>query len=284
MSLNKKTFWKSLVNILFIQIGAVLASIGLEEFLVPNKILDGGVVGISIMVSYLTKLPLGLFISILNIPFILLSYKRIGKKFVYYTIYAVISLSLWVTFFHPIKEITNDLFLATVFGGIMLGIGVGLIIRNGGCLDGTEIIALIINKKISFSVGEIVMFFNIFIFGIAGFIFGIERALYSIIVYLVAYKLIDLMVEGIDESKSLFIVTDHTEIITEKIVSEMNSGVTILKGTGGYSKQEKDIVYLIVGRLEVNKVKDLVRSIDKNAFITVHNVHEVIGKNIKKRI
>ena len=267
----------------FIQSGAVLAALGLEEFLVPNRILDGGVTGVSIILNYLTKLPLGAFILVINLPFIALSFRLIGKRFVLYTLYAITSFSFWVTVFGPIAAITSDLFLATVFGGIVLGAGVSIIIRNGGCLDGTEIVAIILNKRFPFSVGEIVMAFNVVIFSAAGFVFGIERTLYSIVAYLIAYKFIDLIVEGIDESKSLFIVSEKTDEISERIVKEFSSGVTILKGMGGYTRREMDIVYLIVRRLEVMKVKELVRSIDSNAFITVHTVHEVIGKNFKTK-
>jgi len=269
---------KVLFNIIAIQIGAVLFSIGLEEFLVPNKLLDGGVVGISIIVSYLTNIPLGVFLILLNIPFIVLSAKKIGFRFVLLTVYAILSLSLWVTLFHPVPELTRDIFLSAIFGGGLLGIGVGLIIRNGGCLDGTEILSIIMSKKFPFSVGEIVMFFNVFIFFAAAFVFGIDRALYSVLAYFIAYKLIDLVITGFNQSHSFLIVTRKPSEVAEVLMQSFGSGVTILKGMGGFSKVETDVLYMIVGRLEIQRAKDVILEIDENAFITIQNVQEQISK------
>jgi uncharacterized membrane-anchored protein YitT (DUF2179 family) len=246
--------------------------------------MDGGVVGIAIIVSYLSALPLGLLVFVFNLPFMALSLKLIGKRFLFLAIYAVASFSVWVSIFEPGGSITADLFLATVFGGIILGAGVGLIIRNGACLDGTEIVSIILTSKIPFSVGEIVMGFNVVIFSAAGLVFGVERALYSVAAYIIAYKAIDLVVEGIDESKAIFIVSDKSEEISRVLFERLKAGITIFKGMGGYSKAEKDIIYVIVRRLEISKIKSAVRGIDEDAFITIHNVHEVIGKNVRKGV
>lgn len=280
--MKKRQVLRLLGNILFIQVGAAIAAFALERFLVPNRIMDGGVVGIAIIVSYLSALPLGALVFAFNVPFLALSLKLIGKRFLFFALYAVASFSVWVSVFGAETVITRDLFLATVFGGILLGLGVGLIIRNGGCLDGTEVISIILNSKIPFSVGEIVMAFNVVIFSAAGLVFGIERALYSVAAYIIAYRAIDLVVEGLDESKAIFIVSGRSEEIASFLFERLKGGITIFKGMGGYSRAEKDIIYVIVRRLEISKIKNAVRGIDEDAFITIHNVHEVIGKNVMK--
>ena len=280
--MNKKRGLRLAGNIFFIQIGAVLAAFSLERFLIPNKMMDGGVVGVSIIASYLSSLPLGLFVFALNLPFIFLSLKLIGRRFLILALYAIASFSAWVSVFGPLGVVTNDLFLATVFGGILLGAGVGLIIRNGACLDGTEIVSIILTSRLPFSVGELVMGFNVLVFSAAGIVFGVDRALYSVAAYLIAYKAIDLVVEGIDESKAMFIVSDKSEEIADLLFERLKAGITIFKGMGGYSKAERDIIYVIVRRLEIAKIKNAVRSLDADAFITIHNVHEVIGKNVRK--
>jgi uncharacterized membrane-anchored protein YitT (DUF2179 family) len=279
---NKRRVLALLGNVLFIQIGAVMAAFALQRFLVPNRILDGGVVGIAIIVSYLSALPLGLLVFVFNLPFMALSLKLIGKRFLFLALYAVASFSIWVSVFERAGLITQDLFLATVFGGILLGAGVGLIIRNGACLDGTEIVSIILTSRLPFSVGELVMGFNVLIFSAAGFVFGLDRALYSVAAYLIAYKAIDLVVEGIDESKAIFIVSDKSQEISRLLFERLKGGITIFKGMGGWSRSEKDIIYVIVRRLEISKIKSAVRSIDEDAFLTIHNVHEVIGKNVRK--
>ena len=278
--MSKKQVLRLLGNVLFIQAGALLAAFALERFLIPNRMMDGGITGVSIIASYLSALPLGLFVLVLNLPFVVLSLRLIGRRFVALAFYAVASFSAWVSVFEHSGAVTSDLFLATVFGGILLGAGVGLIIRNGGCLDGTEIVSIILTARLPFSVGELVMGFNVVIFGAALFVFGAERALYSVASYLIAYKAIDLVAEGIDQAKALFIVSDRPEEISALLFDRLKSGVTIFKGMGGYSRAERDIIYVIVRRLEIPKIKSAVRAIDEGAFITIHNVHEVIGRNV----
>lgn len=270
------------LRIALILIGASLSSIGLEIFLVPNNIIDGGVVGISIMSSYLTRIPLGVFTFALNVPFFIIGYKQIGKSFLLYTFFAVVCLSVGVSVLHPIPGLTKDVFLAAVFGGIINGAGVGLIIRAGGSLDGTEIVAIILDKKISFSIGEIVMFINTFILAGAGFVYGWDRAMYSLITYFIAFKVIDLVVEGVDESKAVMIISDRTDEITDAVTARLGRGVTLLNGKGGYSKIPANVIYVVVSRLELSKLKAIVLDFDENALITVGNV-EVAGKKYKKK-
>ncbi|HEY3423491.1 MAG TPA: YitT family protein [Negativicutes bacterium] len=264
-------------------IGSIIAAAGLEFFLIPNNIIDGGVIGISIMTSYLTGFPLGVFIVVFNIPFLYLGYTQIGKSFAYSTFFSICSLSFWVSVFHPIPGLTHDLFLATVFGGIIVGLGVGLIIRYGGSLDGTEIIAIIMDKKTGFSVGEIVMFFNIFILGSAGLVYTWDRAMYSLVAYFVIFKLIDITIEGLDESKGVFIISDKSEQIAEALMARLGRGVTILQGKGAYSGEDKSVLYSVITRLEISKLKAIVAELDPSAFVTINEVHDAMGGGLKKK-
>lgn len=283
MANTKKTIWKTLKKFTFLLAGAILASIALEIFLVPNNIIDGGVIGISIISSHLSKLPLGAFIFVLNLPFLILGYKQIGKTFVLSTLFSVLVLSIGVTVLHPIPGITNDVLLASVFGGITLGIGVGLIIRYGGSLDGTEIVAIILDKRTGFSIGEVVLFFNIFILSSAGFVFGWDKAMYSLIAYFIAFKVIDVTVEGLEESKAVIIVSEQPEEIAEVLMARLGRGVTMLQGKGAYTGVFKGILYCVVTRLEIAKLKSIIEETDPNAFVTFSDVHEVMGGRFKKR-
>lgn len=264
-------------------IGSIIAAIGLEIFLIPNQIIDGGVVGISIMASHLSGYSVSLFLIILNIPFLYLGYLQIGKSFAIATMFSICSLSYWISFFHPIPGLTDDLFLASVFGGIILGLGVGLIIRYGGSLDGTEIVAIILDKKTAFSVGEIIMFFNIFILGSAGLVFSWDRAMYSLVAYFVAFKVIDVTIEGLDESKGVIIVSDKSEEISDALMARLGRGVTVLNGRGGYTGEQKNVLYSVITRLEVAKLKAIIDDIDPEAFVTINEVHDVMGGRFKKK-
>lgn len=280
---KKNVFIEKLKKYMMLFCGTVLTAVGLEEFLIPNQIIDGGVVGISIMASHLTSMPLGIFLVLLNLPFMYLGYTQIGKTFAISTIFSICSLAYWVSFFHPISEVTRDPFLSAVFGGIIIGIGVGLIIRYGGSLDGTEIVAIILDKKTGFSIGEIVMFFNIFILGSAGFIFSWDKAMYSLVAYFIAFKVIDITIEGLDESKGILIVSDNPDEIADALMARLGRGVTILHGEGGYSGDYKKILYSVLTRLEIAKLKAIVQEKDENAFVTITDVHDAMGGRVKKK-
>ncbi|MDS1030258.1 YitT family protein [Bacillota bacterium LX-D] len=280
---KKHHILREIKRYLLLFIGSILAAVGLEIFLIPNNIIDGGIVGISIISSYLTKLPLGLFIVILNLPFLILGYKQIGKTFVISSLFSIVSLSFWVSVFTPIPGLTQDILLATVFGGMILGMGVGIIIRYGGSLDGTEMVAIMINKQTPFSVGETVMFFNIFILSSAGLIFGWDRAMYSLIAYFIAFKVIDITIEGLDEVKAAMIISDYGEEIADAITARLGRGVTFLEGRGGFSKNKKTILYSVVTRLEVAKLKSIIYDKDENAFVTINDVFDIMGGKHKKR-
>lgn len=234
------------------------------------------------MASYLTKAELGIFIFIFNLPFVIVGYRQIGKTFAISTIFSVICLSIGVTFLHPVPGITQDVLLATIFGGIIMGTGVGLIIRNGGSLDGTEIIAIILEKRSAFSIGEIVMFFNLFILGSSGFIFGWDRAMYSLIAYFIAFKTIDIVVEGLNESKAVIIVSEKNKDISDAIMARLGRGITLLDGKGAYSGHKTNVIYVVLSRLEIAKLKNIVHGFDEDALITVSSV-EGTGKRYTKK-
>lgn len=278
---NRKKFRSYVIQIIQLFIGASIASIGLEIFLVPNEVIDGGVVGLSIMARYLTGLPFGVFLVAFNIPFLFLANKHIGKNFVISTIIAIIMLSFCSEVADQFPKATDDPFLAAIFGGIIDGIGVGLIMRAGGSLDGTEIVAIIGDKHSPFSVGEIVMFINLFILSGAGFIFGWDQAMYSLVAYFVIAKMIDVVTKGLEETYAIMIVSNKPHELKD-VLNTVIRGVTLLHGEGGYTGDPKEIVYCVVNRLEVTKIKDIVLSIDEHAFVTVNSVHDIVGGRFKK--
>lgn len=278
------SIWAILRKTFFLTLGALIAAFAIECFLVPNNIIDGGIVGISIILNhFFEKFGLGMFIFLLNIPFVLLAFNKIGKKFVLQTIYAVTALSLGVNYFHHYEVITAQPILIIVFGGILLGIGVGLVLKNGGSMDGTEILSVVLSRKFGFSVGEWIMAFNVIIYTAAGFVFGVENAMYAIITYFVAYKVIDIVQEGFNTSKAVRIISSHSREIGKELMETLELGVTYMRGTGAYSGKEKEIIFCVVSRLELNKLKEIAKSLDSNAFITVEDVHETYGGQLKKK-
>lgn len=267
----------------FLTLGAFTAGFAIDTFLAPNNIIDGGIVGVSMILSYLLKYNLGILLIILNIPFICLAFTKMGKNFVIQTFYAILMFAIATNIFHSIT-ITNDLLLATVFGGIILGTGVGIVLKNEGSLDGTEIMSLVISKKFGLSVGEIIMGINIFIYAASGLVFGWEKAMYSILTYFLASRVIDVVLEGVSNSKSVRIISDKWEEIGNVLIKDLEIGVTYLHGTGGYSGDAKTIIYCVVSRIEMSKMKEAIKSIDPRAFISVVDVHEAYGIRMGKRI
>ena len=281
-SSKNKTLLNNFLSFLLITVGATLAAIALEIFLVPNNIIDGGIIGISIMVSYITKIKLSVLTFVLNIPFLILGYKQLGKSFLIKAAYAMIVLSLLLEELKPVPELTNDVLLATVFGGLLLGIGVGFVIKFGACLDGTEVVAILINKKTSFSVGQVVMFLNFFIYSTAGFLFGWDRALYSILTYFITFKIIDMVSEGFEQAKAAMIITNHGEEIANSIYKHLGRTVTMLEGEG-LIRGKKVVLYAVVTRIEIPELKRIVAADDYSAFVTITDVNEIVGKHIKKK-
>ena len=272
-----------LKKIIFWLLGAFIVAVALEMFLLPNKIIDGGVIGISMMVSYATKWNLGLLIFCINIPFMLIALRSLGKKFIVNTFIATALLSCATNIAIKLQPATNDLLLATVFGGILLGLGVGLILRNTASLDGTEMLSIVLSKRLKIvSVGELLMGMNLFIYTAAGFLLGWDRAMYSILTYFVASKVIDTVLEGLDKAKSVRIVSEFWEEIGDSIMKELNTSVTYIKSKGGYSKQEKILTFCVVNKFDIPKLKEVVHDVDPRAFIVTEDVHEVEGVRVKK--
>lgn len=274
-------FMKWVKNLLFLTIGAIITAFALESFLVPNNIIDGGVIGISMIVSHITKLNLGLLILIINTPFIVMAFKKMGAKFVVQTVYANIILAVFLNLFHHYK-VTGDLLLSTVFGGIILGFGVGVILKHEGSLDGTEMLSLVVARRFGCSVGEFIMGINVFIYLAAGKVFSWESAMYSIMTYFIASKVIDMVMEGLNSSKSVRIISDEATAIGQALIEKLDISVTYLQGIGGYTGQDKDLIYCVISRLELPKMLDIIKEIDSNAFVSVVDVHEVYGGRFKK--
>lgn len=272
-------------EILLIAIGVTLAGFGLEGFLIPNGFIDGGVTGISLLVSFLTPLSLSIAIFIINLPFILLAKSQIGKVFAIKTFFAILALSLILVFVHfPI--VTSDKLLVSIFGGFLLGAGIGFSVRGGSVLDGTEVLSIYINRKTGFTIGEIIFFINVVIFSFAAFFLGLETALYSILTYLVASKTVDFISHGIEDYTGLMVISNKSEEIRKNLIKS-GKGATIFRGKKGNNHgkrgEEIDILFTVITRLDVFKIKKEILKIDPTAFITEQNVNEMHGGFIKKR-
>jgi len=270
-----------------IAVGIASAAFGLKGFLIPNEFIDGGVTGISLLISSLTGWPISVLILVINIPFIWLGYKRVDKLFAFKTTIAIVLLSI-VLYLVNFPMVTHDKLLTAVFGGFFLGTGIGLAMRGGSVIDGTELLAVYINPRSPLSIGQIILVINIFIFGIAAFFLGIESALYSILTYLAATQTINYIVQGFDEFTSVTIVSPKSELIKHVIMRHLHRGVTIYKGERGFGKTEiaekqVDIIVTVITRLEVQRLVARVQQIDPTAFIVTNSVSEVKGGLIKRR-
>lgn len=277
---NDNKSLKLILNFLGMTIGCILAAFALEEFLIPNSILDGGVAGISIIIHKLSKINLGLLVFFINIPFIYIGYKNLGKTFLFKAAYSIVLFSILLEMFATSPALTGDPLLGMVYGGALLGIGVGMVIRSGGCVDGTESVAIVISKNTSFSVGQIVLLFNMIIFATAGFIFGIDRALYSLLTYVITFKVIDFVSEGLTQAKEIMIISDNSEKLSSIIYEKLGRTCTIIKGSGLISGK-KDIIYVVLTRLELPELRRIINDEDKSAFVTVSDISEIIGNHIK---
>lgn len=281
--MNIKKTRNFLIKYALLLLGSAIAAVGLEIFLVPNNIIDGGIVGISIITSHLTQLPLGLFTFSLNVPFLILGYRHIGKSFVISSLFSISAFSVFISLLHPVSGLTEDVLLATVFGGIILGVGVGFILRSGGSLDGSEIVAIILSRRSLLSVGQLVMIINVVIFSLAALALGWDRALYSMIAYFIAHKAIDIVVEGFDEAKAVMIISPEAHNIAELISCRLGRSVMTWEGTGSLSQEPQKIIYAIVTRIEISKLRDIALEQDPHAFIAVQDVADVTEGTFKKR-
>ena len=285
IKINYKTKIKTAAQIIFeyfmMTVGSATAAFSIEEFLSPNRILDGGIVGISMIVDAFTpKIPLGILTLVFNLPFLLIGLKKIGKRFLVKSAYSMAVFALCLRIFEPMANATEDYLLAVCFGGVLLGVGVGLVIRFGGCLDGTETVGLMINRKFNIPVGRMVLIFNILIYSVAGILFGLDRAMYSLLTYFITSKIIDAVENGLDSTKAAMIITDEADEITNKIYKKLGRTVTIMDGTGLVSG-EKKILYCVITSFEVWELKHIINTVDASSFVTITDVSEIIGKHIK---
>jgi uncharacterized membrane-anchored protein YitT (DUF2179 family) len=282
----KITARRWLKDIFLIVLGIFSAAFGLESFLLPSNFIDGGATGIALLSSEISALPLPLLLVLVNIPFVLLGYKTLGSQFAFKAAAAIAGLALCVTYVH-FPDVTHDKLLVAVFGGFFLGGGIGLSVRGGAVLDGTEVVAIYLSRKLGTTIGDIIIVFNVCIFSVAAYMLSIETALYSMITYLAASKTVDFIIEGIEEYTGVTIVSPHSNEIIDMIVSELGRGVTVYNGKRGYGKQgekrEMDIVYTVITRLEISKLKTEIEKIDPNAFVVMNSLKDTKGGMIKKR-
>ncbi len=276
------SFFRELLNTLLIVLGILSAGLGLKGFLLSSHFIDGGVTGVSMLLSSLLGFPLSILILIINLPFIAVGYRQIGKKFAIKSALAIGGLSLCLAFV-SYPDVTSDKLLTAVFGGFFIGAGIGLAIRGGAVLDGTEIAALLVSKSSNLlKVGDVILILNVFIFAAAAFFLGIEVAMYSILTYVAASRTIDFLIHGIEEYTAVIIISDKSEEIREMIMAHLHRGVTVYKGRGGLSNAEQDILYCVVTRLEIGSVKRVARELDQAAFIVVHPLADAEGGVIKR--
>lgn len=277
-----KKIFREVINVIFIILGIFSAAFGLKGFLLSSRFIDGGVTGVSMLVSDVLGFPLAILILVINLPFIALGYQQIGKQFAIKSALAIAGLSVCLTVV-SFPDVTPDKLLTAVFGGFFIGAGIGLAIRGGAVLDGTEVAALLISKNVHIlKVGDVILFLNIFIFAAAAFFLGVESALYSILTYFAASKTIDFLIHGIDEYTSITIISDKSEEMRETIIRDLGRGVTVYKGRRGWSNVEQDILYCVVTRLEIGNVKRVAIEIDETAFIIIQPLADATGGVIKK--
>ncbi len=284
--------WQNLVirmvkDIILIALGVFSAGFGLKGFLLPNGFIDGGAVGISLLIREVSPLKLSVLLVLVNAPFILMGFKTISKEFAVKTAAGIIALALIVAYL-PYPQITQDKLLVAVFGGFFLGAGIGLAVRGGGVIDGTEVMAISIYRKSGISVGDVILVINILIFSVAAYLLSIETALYSILTYLSASKTVDFIIEGLEELTGVTIISVKSNEIRRMIINDMGRGVTIYNGERGYSNEEivhKEIkiLFTVITRLEVNKLNANIKNIDPNAFIIMSSIKDSKGGMVKKR-
>ena len=270
----------------FIVAGILFAAFGLESFLLPNKFIDGGATGISLLIAEVLEVPLYILIILVNVPFVILGYKVIGKLFAVKTALAILGLAL-VLFFIDFPEITQDKLLVAVFGGFFLGAGIGLSVRGGSVLDGTEVLAIYLSKKMGTTIGDIIILINIFVFLAAAYLLSIETALYSMLTYLAASKTLDFVIEGIEEYTGVSIISEKSEEMRSMITEKLGMGLTVYKAKGGYGRHgvhnEYDVIFTVITRLEIRKLNIEISKIDPKAFVVMSKINDTRGGMIKKR-
>ena len=281
---RKPNIAKILGKSIMIILGGLIAAYGLEAVLIPNNVSDGGVTGLSIVGSQVFGLPLGILIAILNIPFVWLGYKQIGKSFAIYSIVGIASLALGTVWMHHIPAIIDgDTLLVTVVGGIILGFGMGLALRNGGALDGIDMLAVLLSRKLPFGTSDLILFLNLFVFIVVSTVFGLQGAILSGIAYFIASKVIHIVEEGLSGAKTFKIITAEPEIMVETIRDRLGRSSTYKDAYGGYSNELFKEITCVINRLEESKMKAIIQEIDPGAFVTVYDVAEVKGGTFRKK-
>jgi uncharacterized membrane-anchored protein YitT (DUF2179 family) len=283
-----KVFIRSTIaDIILLTIGALSAGFGLKGFLLPNKFVDGGATGISLLINVVTQVPLSILLVLVNIPFMIMGYRQLGRVFVLKTALAIAVLALAVALL-PYPVITKDKLLIAIFGGFFLGMGIGLAVRGGGVLDGTEVLAIYISRRTPLTIGDVILLFNIVIFSVAALLLGIETALYSVLTYLAAAKTVDFIIEGIEEYTGVTIISPKYQEIAEMITKKIGRGMTVYHGLQGYGKTghkstEVEIIFTVVTRLETSRLQMEINAIDPHAFVVMHSIKDTKGGMIKKR-
>ena len=283
MTKQKTNKLKMVFRALLVIIGAFITAYGLDSVLIPNNVSDGGVTGLSIVGSKLIGLPLGLLIAVLNIPFVYFGYKQIGTSFAIYSVIGIVSLAIGTTVMHHVPTIIQgDTLLITVVGGIIIGFGMGLALRNGGALDGIDMLAVLLARKLPFGTSDLILFLNMFVFIVVSTVFGLQGAILSAIAYFIASKVIHIVEEGLSGSKTFKIITNQPELMVETIRDQLGRGATYNVVEGGYSNEKFKEINCVINRLEDSKLKEIIKEIDENAFVIVYDVAEVKGGNFKK--
>ncbi len=282
----KSTLFSIIKDFFLMSMGIISAAFGLESFLLPNMFIDGGVTGISLLISEITSIPLYILIVVINIPFVFLGLKVIGKRFAMRATIAISGLALALLMF-DFPEVTQDKLLVSVFGGFFLGAGIGLSVRGGGVLDGTEVLAIFMSKKLGTTVGDSITIINVIIFSAAAYLLSIETALYSMLTYLAASRTLDFVIEGIEEYTGVTIISKHNQEIMTMITDKMRRSVTVYQGKqktdDSNNMQEIDILYTVITRLEISKLNNEIEKIDTDAFVVMHSINDTRGGMIKKR-
>jgi uncharacterized membrane-anchored protein YitT (DUF2179 family) len=286
MNKQKTTIFRYIKDFILITLGVFSAAFGFKGFLLTNHFIDGGATGIALLISALTQIPLYVLLILVNIPFIFLGYKIMGKVFALKTSFAIAGLALVVgTVSFP--DVTKDNLLVAIFGGFFLGSGIGLAVRGGAVIDGTEVLAIFLSRKFGTTIGDIIIVINVVIFSIAAYFLSVEIALYSMITYLAASKTLDFIVDGIEEYMGVTIVSGKSKQIADMIRDDINWGVTVYEGKNGFGKNGElkniDIVYTVLTRLELNRLNSEIEKIDSNAFIVISSVRDIKGGMVKKR-
>ena len=279
---TKIEYFHLLRDSFFILLGVLSAGFGLKGFLLPNMFIDGGAMGISLTIAELTEIPLSVLIVVVNLPFVIMGFSTISKEFALKSIIAIILLAICVHFL-PFPIITSDKLLIAIFGGFFLGLGIGLAIRGGSVIDGTEVLAIFVSKKTSLTIGDVILIFNVLIFSVAAYVFSIEISLYAMLTYFGASKTVDFVVSGIEEYVGVTIISDYSEEIRLAIIEKVGRGCTIYFGKRGKTMEQTEIVYTLITRLELAKLHTEIDKIDKDAFVVMHSIKDAKGGMIKKR-